>query len=433
MAQAPDDEAKNEDVQTNNDENISKTVIVDLGSSVIKAGFSGDLEPCLKQASTIENENKNDVDAIVNRGLVFNFDSVEKLLKNTFTKLGIEPEKYSMLFAEYALYPIMCREKMTEILFESFKIESYYTAINSVLSLYGSGRITGAVVDVGHGVTHIVPVYDGHAIEKSVIRLDLAGLDVTNYLTKLLSDNDKYKDYELKGDKYKEAMRDIKEKYSYCSLNYKEELKQSEHNNNKNNNNGIVYNLPDGKELIISNERFSCCEILFNPAMINKESDGIDQLLYWSVNKCQDNEIERILYNNIVLSGGTTNTRQFGERLTIEMNRLLAQQAQNDNNNDNNNNNNNNNVNYNAFVSSIENNKGEYATWIGGSILSNMPQFKQFCMTKDEYDEHGKGLIHRKCFLPDFDGNNKDDDKDEKEERLKQFKQSVLDQIPKLK
>ena len=52
------------------------------------------------------------------------------------------------------------REKMTQLMFETFQVQGLYVAIQAVLSLYSNGRTTGVVLDSGDGVSHTVPIYE---------------------------------------------------------------------------------------------------------------------------------------------------------------------------------------------------------------------------------------------------------------------------------
>ena len=188
-----------------------------------------------------------------------------------------------------------------------------YLEIQAVLSLYASGRTTGMVLDAGDGVSHIVPIYEGYALPHAILRLDLAGRDLTDSLMKLLTENG----HSFTTITEREIVRDIKEKLGYVAENYEHELKKAEISSDIEKD----YELPDGQVISIVTERFRCSEALFQPSFIGIESEGIHQLVYESIMKC-DVDIRRDLYMNTILSGGTTMFPGIDVRLTKEMTAL---------------------------------------------------------------------------------------------------------------
>ena len=210
------------------------------------------------------------------------------------------------------------------------------------------------VLDAGDGVSHAVPVYEGFAIPSSIRRIDVAGRDVTEYLQLLLRKSG----YVFHTSAEKEVVRTIKEKEGYLALDPKKEEKEWMHSTGRGDPKVKEYTLPDGNKIKLGAERYKAPEILFDPEIIGSEYPGIHQILIDAINRT-DMDLRKSLFANIVLSGGSTLTKGFGDRILRELHTLAVPDTK-----------------IKIFAPSTR----KYSTWIGGSILAGLSTFRKVCL-----------------------------------------------------
>lgn len=373
--------AEYDDVLTN------QPVVIDNGSGTIKSGFAGEEHPKSffpsyvgrpKHVQVMAGALEGDlfigrraqeyrgllkIEYPMEHGIVNNWGDMEKIWNWVYQEeLQTLSEEHPVLLTEAPLNPKRTRDQAAQIFFETFNVPAMYTSVQAVLALYASGRTTGVVLDSGDGVTHAVPVFEGFSMPNAIRRVDIAGRDVTEQLQLLLRKEGNI----LMTTAEKEIVRAIKEKCCYIAANPAKEEKEL----------GVrreEYRLPDGHIIQLGTERFRAPELLFDPEIIGEESPGVHQVVVDAINRV-DLDLRKNLYSNIVLSGGSTLCRGFGDRLLNEVRRLAVKDVK---------------------IKIYAPPERKYSTWIGGSILAGLNAFKKMWVSAEEYQED-PDIIHKK-------------------------------------
>jgi actin-related protein len=371
-------------------------IVIDNGSGVIKAGLSGENMPSVKFPSIVGRP-RSDKQMIgvetkaeyigdeaqkmrgvlnlaypIESGIVTNWDDMEKVWSYCFNnELRMDPSEHKVLLTEAPMNPKVNREKMTSLMFETFNVQGLYVAIQAVMSLYSNGRTTGCVVDSGDGVTHTVPVFEGYSVPHAVHKNLIAGRAITDHMTNLLQADG----ITTQGGQsaWKQIVKKMKETLCYVAINPEEEKQKSSASTSIQK----TFELPDGATVNINTPRFMAPEALFHPDLI-KEGDetlGMHRLCFKSITDC-DLDVRKDLYENIILSGGSTLYEGLPDRIEMEVDKLCPQQG---------------------VVKVIATKDRYYSVWTGGSTLSSLSTFESQWITKEEYDENGAEIVHRKC------------------------------------
>jgi len=316
-------------------------------------------------------------------GIVQNWEDMEKVWRHTFDNelrmvVGDESEAdedcCGVLLTEAPMNPKENRERMTQIIFETFNARRFYVAIQAVLSLYASGRTTGVVVDCGDGVSHTVPIYEGYSMPHAIQRINLAGRDLTDYICKILQESK----ITLTTTAERESAKKIKEDLCYVSMNFGEEVDAFAGKEKQ-------FEMPDGTVVTVHNQMIRCPELMFKPSLDGKEMMGLHELTKKTVNDC-DLDVRKDLLGNVVMSGGTTMFPNMPERLQAEIQGLVPEATK---------------------VKVIAPPERMISVWIGGSILASLSTFSRMWICRESnpdaqppivgYEEIGPRIVHQMC------------------------------------
>jgi actin-related protein len=245
----------------------------------------------------------------IQRGEVRDWEKLSKLWENVTMELGTESvDSTSILLVESMRTTKKDRNRWAEMLFESHHAPSISFLNSASASIFASGRTSGLSIDCGAGITSAVPVYEGLPLKHAALIADYGGQDISHHLQQLLMNrhiNLSFHD-----------VRSIKESRAYISMNVSDSPRS-------NDDQRTTLILPDGVEVEVEEDIFSeCTNHIFHDDKANHQ--GLIAQTQECIALC-DESLKRLLYGNIILSGGSSQLTGFGDRFKHELQDKLSQ------------------------------------------------------------------------------------------------------------
>lgn len=383
-----------EAVQSSLEETVA--LVLDVGSTLCRAGFSGEEAPRTTFPTIIgrppdsggvndevnfavgeEAKKKRDAQGFkltcpLLRGVVSNWDDMENVLSYAiYHELQAVPEEHPLLITEPPLNLKTNREKIAELIFEDFKSPALYLGNQGMMALFAANCSTGLSVSVGNGLTHVVPVSDGLALTHATIQLDYAGQDLTDLLMTLLTEQG----HSFSRAVDREHVCAAKEALCYVAFDFDAEMQAvrgGEEDVTK------THTLPDGTKITLGEERFRSPEVLFQQSMVGRDLyEGVHDTAHCAIAKC-DMLLRRPLFENVVVSGGTTLLPGFCERLEKELHLKAPPSV------------------HVKVASGRSSAARQHACWVGGAIYASLSTFEKVCIGREDYEEYGPTIMTRK-------------------------------------
>ena len=313
-------------------------------------------------------------------GRVNDWSDMELFLAHCYSEyLRIDPRERACILTEPPLNPASNRERLAEVMFETFGVPAVHIGVQAVLALHaywdGKSAVTGTVVDSGDGVTHVIPVTDGYVLGSAVREIPVAGKDVTRVISDALQmRKEVVVDSPEMGVALNRLAKQVKEKLAYVCADPVRELKLFDASNHtlfkKISWTDPRTNLQ--RECEIGYEQFLGPEMFFQPSLVsNTVNVSLPMIVAESV-QAAPIDYRRSLLGNIVLSGGSTLFTNFDKRLEHDVALATNQGC--------------------GVKVRSKPDIQRFAVWHGASALSQTPQFERMLISRAEYEERGPGV-----------------------------------------
>lgn len=379
------------------------SIVIENGTSTTRAGFSSEQLPSLIFPSTyskspndgddasfifgdeILHRPDNEIYTILNDGVVYNWEALEKNWEYIFDNLKADSSDAPLVITEELWNNKKNRLKLTELALEKFQVPVFSIIKAPIAVTYGLGRSSSLVVDIGSATTSITPILDGTILYKGAVHSKFAGdflnLHALTYLNKtnpvesyFPSGTDSFKRFKTQA-----LIHDFKTTMLYISQFPIVDSNTNFEITNKH------YQLPDGQLQQVAKEQVLIPEALFHPLSFSipgvelpKESLGLTDLILSSLKKVDlpRPNYEQLL-SNIIITGASASIPGMEQRVSNDMKRLTPGFGITTY------------INPNTFERSN-------SVWLGASVLASLNNFDNQYISKADFEEGGEEAVNQK-------------------------------------
>ncbi|KAK4051073.1 NuA4 histone acetyltransferase subunit [Microbotryomycetes sp. JL221] len=426
-------------------------VVLDVGSCTVRAGYAGEDAPKCVFPTTFASVPNDDgtqkyihgIDANLYRphsvlsnpisdGIVTDWDAVSRTLDHAFRhRMRMQDlSDFPLLVTEPCWNTKQNKERMCQLAFEEWKVPAYYAVDKAVMSAFAAGKGSAVIVDVGHELTTVTPVYDGFVLRKAVQKQPTGGALLSEVLLSALQSQEppvsvtpqylvKTKEAVPPNEPARAVLRDERKPdpsnpncpttpsyHDAQVMRVMHEFKESacevmlarEWNDDQVASKGTrTFEFPDGYNTFFGPMRLRVPETLFNPSLFLPEqfkartlpesASTVASHSYSALQPVQrlftnslmqiDPDLHPTLYANVVVTGGATLMQGFVDRLQIELGAAAGNMK----------------LKIHAPSTAAER---MHTSWLGGSILASLGTFHQLWIGRDEWEEAGSSIIHRR-------------------------------------
>ena len=297
---------------------------------------------------------------IANGGDIVDWSEFEAIVDYIFYLLRVDPSMCKIMFTTNPFLSLDSKKKLFELFLEKHVCGAYYPVRGALLTMYSGGFNTGLIIDMGASNIRITPIFESYILQHAVRNLELGGSVLDNLLEKKIQEAG----VPISSSVQKNLVRVLKERACFVSLNFDQDFQNREKFKKK-------YTLPDYKKISLDAERFIIPELMFDPTINNMETEPLHKAIVNVVELC-DMDIRRALLQNIFITGGSSLFPNFEKRLKQELEKELIQRGK---------------MYQNVKIFAP---KGRaLSNWVGGSILSQIPEFQSSWITRKRYFSEG--------------------------------------------